>query len=553
MFVPGRAGTDIGFGPGNFRVFLRQDRGEYGNPVFDTRSNYNAFFGQDVIRFNKYVTANLGLRSEQERLIGHQGVLKYSFTDNWAPRLGVTVDPFGKGKTKFYYNYGRFFEYLPLDEAERSLSSELDFIGGRFAPDFTTDNTGLRHVVLNSFGTVTPVVDAMHLLTGATGGTGTGIGVGTQSTTNPILPGTKLGYADEHVIGFEQQLPHNLVLSVRYIDRHLGRITEDAAVLAPEDYQNGNFGQTYFIGNINSKLDVATNPIPHVYPVGTAAANEPAACRLNPALPFDPMTNPILFDDTAVEDSFGNIIGAVCYSPFGKNGANPGDPIPDGVPDGFPDPVHKYRAVEIELNKRFSNHWQLLANYRISKVTGNFEGHFRNDNGQTDPGISSLFDFTAGSFNLLGDQFTPGVLNTDRRHIINVYGSYEFSKAHGFKKLDGLNIGPAIHFETGVPISQFYAHPAYLNAGEIPVGGRGSLGRTSPYLRMDMHVNYPWHISERVRLNFVADFFNVFNSRGVRLPDQNVQTTVGQVNPDFLTPRFFYLPFNMRLGVRLQW
>jgi tetratricopeptide (TPR) repeat protein len=55
------------------------------------------------------------------------------------------------------------------------------------------------------------------------------------------------------------------------------------------------------------------------------------------------------------------------------------------VPDGFPDPVRKYRAVEIEVNKRFTNNWQLLANWRIAKLEGNFEGHLRNDNGQTDP------------------------------------------------------------------------------------------------------------------------------------------------------------------------
>ena len=522
-------------------VFLRQDRGEYGQPIFSTLSKYNAIYGQDVIRFNKYITANLGLRTEQERILGtgtsasKYGVA-YTFTDQWAPRIGFTVDPMGHGKTKIFYNYGRFFEFIPLDEAERSLSAELDIIGARFAPDFTTVG-GVRRVVLNSFGTVTPVVDSAHLLTGAAGGTGSGIAIGTQSVTSPILPGTKLGFADEHTIGFEQQLPRNFVLSVRFINRRLKRITEDAAVIAPEDYQNGLFGQAYFIGNINAKLDVAVNPIAHVFPHGGAV---PAVC--------DP--NLVDFD---IEDSDGNILNqSVCYEPKGKNGGFPGDFGADGVPDGFPDPVHRYRALEIELNKRFTNNWQLLSNWRISRLIGNFEGHFRNDNGQTDPGISSLFDFTAGSVGLLGDQFKPGLLNTDRLHVVNVYGNYEFSKEKGFKKLAGLNLGPGIHFETGVPISKFNAHPAYLNAGEVPIGGRGSLGRTSPYFRFDMHVNYPLRFSEKTKMNFVADFFNVFNSTKVRLPDQRAQLTVGQPNVDFLKPNLFYLPFNMRLGVRFE-
>ena len=535
MTIPGR---------GDLPVYLRQDRGEYGAPVFNTRSNYNAFYGQDVIRFNKHLTANVGLRNEQERIIGNQGAVAYSFTDNWAPRLGFTVDPFGRGKTKIFYNYGRFFEYIPLDEGERSLSSELDFIGAAFAPQSALVG-GVNRVVLNQFGTVNPVVDAAHLLNRATNGINAGISVSTQSTVNPILPGTKLGFADEHTVGFEQQLPRNWVFSARYIDRRLKRITEDAATLSPEDYQNGLFGQVYFIGNINSKIDVSVNPIPHVFTptlnLAGAITNLPAQCSA-------------ALVDYPINDSNGNTLSqAVCYEANGKNGQPAGSAGADGVPDGFPDPVHIYKALEIELNKRFANHWQLFSNWRISSLNGNFEGHFRNDNGQTDPGISSLFDFTAGSVGLLGDQFKPGPLNTDRLHVINVYGSYEFSKEGGWgKRLAGLNLGPRIHFETGVPISTLNAHPAYLNAGEIPIGGRGALGRTSPYFRFDMHANYPWHISEKMKLNFVADFFNVFNNTKVRLPNQNAQVTVGSPNVDFLHPSLYYLPFNMRLGLKLE-
>jgi len=59
-----------------------------------------------------------------------------------------------------------------------------------------------------------------------------------------------------------------------------------------------------------------------------------------------------------------------------------------------------------------------------------------------------------------------------------------------------------------------------------------------------------------MKLNFVGDFFNVFNSTKVRLPDQNFQLTVGSPNVDFLKPssggfgsRGYYLPFNMRFGI----
>ena len=183
------------------------------HPNFDTRGNYNAGYVQDTWRINKYVTALLGLRTEQERVIGSPNSVTgdryaYSFTDQWAPRLGVTVDPTGKGNIKVYYNFGRFFEFLPLDAAERSLSQELDFIGARFAPAFTVNGAGQRIVTLDANGAPIPVIDAAHLLSGAdaAGGLTNGITV-SASDLSAITAGTKLGFQDEHIIGADFQLP----------------------------------------------------------------------------------------------------------------------------------------------------------------------------------------------------------------------------------------------------------------------------------------------------------------------------------------------------------
>jgi hypothetical protein len=292
-------GTDV-------PVYLRQDRGEFGGAAFETNSKYHAAYAQDTWRINKYITALIGYRWEQERLVGSPGSegtrLNYVFVDNWSPRFGATVDPFGKGKTKFYYNFGRFHEYVPLDMAERSLSAEKDFTKAFFAPDFVTVN-GVRRAVVNSFGTVTPVVDAAHFLNAATGGLTGGVTISAQDPSNPILPGTKLGYAQEHLVGFEQQLPHNFVVSVRYIDRRLKRIIEDAAVVAPEaaDF----FGQTYFIGNITSSVDAAVNPIGFKVAANTPPNQLPAQCDKS-------LYNP------AVTDNAGKVLGGICYATNGK-------------------------------------------------------------------------------------------------------------------------------------------------------------------------------------------------------------------------------------------
>ncbi len=114
--------------------------------------------------------------------------------------------------------------------------------------------------------------------------------------------------------------------------------------------------------------------------------------------------------------------------------------------------------------------------------------------------------------------------------------------------------------ESGLPVSEFLPHPVYLNAGEIPVGGRGKLGRTPFFSTLDLHADYPFQITERAKLSFIADFFNVTNSRKVLLPDQFSQLDLGATNPDFLQPQInlttlsqgFRLPFNMRLGLRFE-
>jgi hypothetical protein len=174
-----------------------------------------------------------------------------------------------------------------------------------------------------------------------------------------------------------------------------------------------------------------------------------------------------------------------------------------------------------------------------------------------------LFDFTAGVYGLLGDQFSVGPLPNDRRNIANIYGSYLFTEMFG-GKLRNLNFSPGIHIETGTPVSELWAHPIYLNAGEVPVGGRGKLGRTDTFAKLDLHADFPIQVSDAMKLKLNADFFNVTNNQAIRMYNQNKQSTFGQDNPDFMkvyggetglpgaSPTGYYAPFSMRLGLRLE-
>jgi hypothetical protein len=346
-------------------------------------------------------------------------------------------------------------------------------------------------------------------------------------------------YQDEFVVGFEREMPHGVVVSARYLDRRLKRIVEDTAAVSPEGFVAG-VPQQYLIANVNAATDIFHNLRPTTFATGTAQPCGAGAPSIDP-----------------VQDNLGNVIDAnqgVCFSAdpnaLTAAGAFGGDLGPDGIPDGFVNPIRNYQGVEFEVNKSFSQGWMMRANYRISKLNGNYEGAFRNDNQQTDPSVSSLFDFVAGDFKMLGDQFAIGPLNTDRRHVVNGYFSYTFSKS----KLSGLTLGTGMRVESGTPISVLADHPAYLNAGEVPIGGRGSLGRTPVTGTVDMHAEYAARLTERMRLKLGTDMFNIANSKRVTLVDQNRDLAVNfaNSNPDFQRPLTWQRPFYARFSVKLE-
>jgi hypothetical protein len=209
-----------------------------------------------------------------------------------------------------------------------------------------------------------------------------------------------------------------------------------------------------------------------------------------------------------------------------------GEATPDGNPDGYLNPKREYQAIEIEINKAFSHNWSLISNWRISRLRGNFEGAFRNDNGQNDPGISSLFDFTPGALNMLGGQLAVGPLNADRLHVVNIYPTYIFDKSW----LKGLVVTPGVKISSGVPLTTLYAQEAYGNNGEVPVNGRGDLGRSPVIGTVDIHVDYPWRISETKSFHFSIDMLNIANTKRPFLVNQFRDLDFGVVNADFGKP-----------------
>lgn len=550
------------------KVYASETRGTYVGFNVTSQGRYHAAYGEDTYEVNRFITLDGGVRWEEQRIGGT--LLNYPFTGNWSPRVGVNVDPFGDRKGKVFFNYGRNYWAMPLDAANRQLGNEQDDTAYVFAPEIQN-------------GALVVVPDDAHNLNGLPKNSTGSFGAPnfSSSTGEGIIPGTKSEYEDEYVIGIEREVKSGMVIKARYVDRRLGRIVEDIGSQSPEAAsgiaQNYNGG----IANPGPATDIAVNEdeityTPEQWATANPNAGQPGWVYAPPipgctapvaAVPpsgGDPGSPAIPSNDTYF--SAGGIwvngqnqpIGGACFLNPTTMDAGPGD----GKPDGFVKPVRRYQALELGFEKRFSNHWLASVNYRFGKLFGNYEGAYRNDNGQSDPGISSLFDFTAGKLGLLGDQFRPGYLSTDRRNVGNMFLSYTVDSSSPFvHAAKGLTVGVGLRGQSGVPLSLLGDHPIYDNQGEVPIGGRGAAGRTATASQLDVKGEYALHIRDTKTLKLGLNLFNVTNSQFITSKVQFTQQpasgppVVGsapKLNVDYGRPTAFQGPFYSQATVRFE-
>jgi hypothetical protein len=232
----------------------------------------------------------------------------------------------------------------------------------------------------------------------------------------------------------------------------------------------------------------------------------------------------------------------------------------------FEEAIHDYDAVTFTAQKAFGDRWGLQSSYRWSRLHGTFEGFFRNDNGQSDPAITSLFDFPTndpaysqigvpqfgfrGDIRFLGD-LGAGPLPTDRRHQIKMYGHYLTPI--------GVNLGVGANAYSGTPLTALAANPVYENDGEIPETPRGGgfetvdgfRNRTPWLLSFDLHADYRLPVMAAGRLALTADVFNLFNRRRALDYDNYTEASFQVLNPDFGRVIQFQDPLSARIGLRL--
>lgn len=263
-------------------------------------------------------------------------------------------------------------------------------------------------------------------------------------------------------------------------------------------------------------------------------------------------------EDVIEDISFDGGLTYIVTNPEGYHGVNE----VTGEPLVFPKPERKYRALEISLKKKLSNNYQFYISYLLSRNEGNHGGLFRQDNGQLDPNITSAWDLPSLLFDpVTGEQVAYGLLNNDRTHQLKFYGSYHVPS--GFLK--GLVIGAYGAVMSGVPISKMGEHISY-GTMERFVEKRGSAGRTDPVWWLDLHLEYPFTISN-LQISAILDAFNVFNliSKDIAMAATQVDQEWSwgvysydpdpkkKTNPNWGEPIAYQDPWSVRFGLKLSW
>jgi len=223
-----------------------------------------------------------------------------------------------------------------------------------------------------------------------------------------------------------------------------------------------------------------------------------------------------------------------------------------------------YRALEFTATKRFTNNYQFIASYTYSSLIGNYEGLFRNDNGQSDPNITSLFDLVS----LLPG--TYGRLPNDRPHQFKFNGSYRTPWK--------LMISGNTYAQSGSPFNQLTPHPVYGNnegfgvtrgtavVPQVTAQQAGfpnfvnSVGttRTPTTFSTDLGFYYPVKVSETRELRLTADWFNVFNQQRAQTLEQTYSINSGitgvppVVNPFWGAAYLVQSPSQWRFGAKLS-
>ena len=306
-------------------------------------------------------------------------------------------------------------------------------------------------------------------------------------------------YQDEYILGYQRALNKHWTVGIRGIYRNVGSFLEDMAI---DETLN-----TYAKAN-NIK--------------GFAAGGNDYYVLSNPGA------------STTFDVDFGDGKGlrTVTFSPAELK---------------FPKAKRQYAAVEVFFEKLYDGKWLMQGSYTNSYSWGNDEGSVLSDNGQTDAGLTILFDHPG-----LMDH-SIGYLANDKRHKFKAFGAYNLTSE--------FQVGANVRIESGTPLNAFGFHPtdafaaqysaaSFFNAGK-PVP-RGTFGRNPWTTQLDLSLKYKpeWG---RKKVSIGIDAFNLLNSHKNTETNQTAETGLNVANPSFGLPTIFQPARSARISMSYEY
>jgi hypothetical protein len=241
--------------------------------------------------------------------------------------------------------------------------------------------------------------------------------------------------------------------------------------------------------------------------------------------------------------------------------AKAADLMPANAPY-LPKAKREYYAINIALDKRFSNNWQGGMSLTYSRLTGNYSGLASGDEsqggtGRSQPNIERYFDLWYLARDIKLNPY-DGALPGDRPLYFKFYGSYTFKF--------GLTAGLIINAMSGIPTST----ELEATSGWLPYN-RNDLGR-SPFLWFtNLYLAYDIKIKGNTKFQINCNVDNLFDVATAQRKYSLIFLDGGVAPEDVLAtgnwdpydydptpdPRYnmkmnFYPPIQVRLGVNFS-
>ena len=445
----------------------------FGTPSYTMSRPFTAAYWQDAWQVRRNLTLTYGLRYEVDSQYGPLSTYKKDF----APRVSFAWDPRNDQKTVVRGAYGIFYSpiYAQIPNVvktlgnvndTRQIANTLVSILGVFGTSNPYQNSAAIYQILFAEGKIgcgTPPAGQNACITAADIAAPP---IGLQVTnTGPLPPGTVLfsgqpnyrpPQSQQASFGIEQQVGNSLSVSLNYI----------------------------YVHTTHLPWAVDKNLLPGA-PIVTGIpcfAGGPSICGADGlptnGLPFQNWGDPSCFapNQTCFADPTHTILQNNQYSS-----------IASAI----------YHGGILEVKKRFSDRYTLIANYTYSKAIDD----------------STDFNSDYAAFDEVKLAAERSLSDFDQRHKVVVAAVLD-SPWDQSRVFSGFELAPIVSYNSG--------HPFNLLAGadingdghftnDRPPGAPRNSGLGPDYVDFDMRLSRTFKFGEKYSLRFIAEGFNIAN------------------------------------------